>query len=167
MENVFETVWEPAQVEVMQALRDWAVAFVELNQQMATWLDLPTSDANALGHVLWAASADDPLSPARLGQLIGMTSGAVTVLVNRLEAAGLVERSREHTDRRRVTLRPTPAARERAGAFAERSSAEIAAVLRGTPSPELEQATRFLHTITGAATTASERLREGPGPAEV
>jgi MarR family transcriptional regulator, organic hydroperoxide resistance regulator len=159
MENIFDTTWSVPQVEVMQALRDWAVAFTELNQQMAAWLDLPTNDANALGQVLWAASAGEPLSPARLGQLIGMTSGSVTVLVDRLEGAGLLTRSREHTDRRRVTLRPTEAAEVRARAFAERSSDEIAAVLRHTDDDDLRQATAFLHTITDAATSAAGRLR--------
>lgn len=162
MENVFETVWDVPQVEVMQALRDWAVAFGELNQQMAAWLDLPTTDANALGQILWAASADEPLSPARLGQRIGMTSGSVTVLVDRLVAAGLVERSRSLADRRRVTLHPTAAAEERARAFAERSSTEIGSVLRSTEPADLEQATRFLRRITGAADEAAQRLRDVP-----
>ncbi|MDP4333669.1 MarR family transcriptional regulator [Curtobacterium sp. A7_M15] len=166
MENIFDTTWSVPQVEVMQALRDWAVAFTELNQQMAAWLDLPTTDANALGQVLWAASAGEPLSPARLGQLIGMTSGSVTVLVDRLEGAGLIARSREHTDRRRVTLRPTAAAEDRARAFAERSSDEIAAVLRHTDDDVLRQATLFLRTITGAATASARRLRGTPPPAE-
>ncbi|WP_413600310.1 MarR family winged helix-turn-helix transcriptional regulator [Curtobacterium sp. Curtsp57] len=164
MENVFDTTWSVPQVDVMQALRDWAVAFTELNQQMAVWLDLPTNDAHALGQVLWAASAGEPLSPARLGQLIGMTSGSVTVLLDRLEGAGLIIRSREHTDRRRVTLRPTAAAEDRARAFAERSSEEIATVLRGTAADDLRQVTTFLHAITGAATTAAGRLRETPAP---
>ena len=161
MTNVFDTQWDAPQVEVMETLQAWAVAFAELNQQMSSWLDLPTTDANALGQVLWADSSGDPLSPARLGQRIGMTSGSVTVLVDRLEAAGLLARSREHSDRRRVTLRPTPTARERGRAFLEESSAEIAAVLHGAPSDELVTSTAFLRKMVAAASDATTRLRAG------
>jgi len=161
MTNVFETQWDAPQVEAMEALRAWAVAFAELNQQMSSWLDLPTTDANALGQVLWADSSGDPLSPARLGQRIGMTSGSVTVLVDRLEAAGLLARSREHSDRRRVTLRPTPAARERARAFLAESSAEIAAALQGSSTAELATSTAFVRTMAAAASDATTRLRAG------
>ena len=159
MTNVFDTQWDAPQVEVMEALQAWAVASAELNQQMSSWLDLPTTDANALGQVLWADSSGDPLSPARLGQRIGMTSGSVTVLVDRLEAAGLLVRSREHSDRRRVTLRPTPVARERAGAFLEESSAEIAAALQQVPAAELEHHAAFIRRMVGAASDAADRLR--------
>ncbi|MBF4592891.1 MarR family winged helix-turn-helix transcriptional regulator [Curtobacterium flaccumfaciens] len=159
MDDVFGMEWDAPQVEVMEALQTWAVAFAELNQLMSSWLDLPTTDANALGQVLWADSSGEPLSPARLGQRIGMTSGSVTVLLNRLESAGLVARSREHTDRRRVTLRPTPAARERARAFTEMSTAEIAAALQQVPAAELEHHTAFIRRMVGAASDAADRLR--------
>ena len=165
MTDVFEASWRASEIEVMEALRGWAVAFAELNQHMATWMDLPTTDAQALGQVLWAASDGDPLSPARLGQRIGMTSGSVTVLVNRLEAAGLIERSREHPDRRRVTLRPTPAAQERARAFTETSVTEIAAALRGADPSDLATSAVFLGRMVEAATAASDRLRAGRPPA--
>jgi DNA-binding MarR family transcriptional regulator len=164
MTDVFEGAWRAPEIEVMEALRGWAVAFAELNQHMATWMDLPTTDAQALGQVLWAASDGDPLSPARLGQRIGMTSGSVTVLVNRLEAAGLIERSREHADRRRVTLRPTPAAQERARAFTEASVTEIAGALHETDLPDLAASTVFLERMVEAATAATDRLRTGPPP---
>jgi len=165
MTDVFEAPWRAPEIEVMEALRGWAVAFAELNQHMATWMDLPTTDAQALGQVLWAASDGDPLSPARLGLRIGMTSGSVTVLVNRLEAAGLIERSREHADRRRVTLRPTPAAQERARAFTETSVTEIAAALRETDPAALATSASFLGRMAEAATVAADRLRAGRPPA--
>ncbi|GAA4267552.1 hypothetical protein GCM10022256_31640 [Frondihabitans peucedani] len=161
MADVFEASWERSEVGVMEALRGWSVAFAELNQHMAEWMDLPTTDAQALGQVLWADSDGEPLSPGRLGQRIGMTSGSVAVLVNRLESAGLLERSREHADRRRVTLRPTEAAKQRARAFTETSVAEIGATLHETPAQDLAAVEAFLNRMVAAATTAAERLREG------
>ncbi|MFE7034036.1 MarR family winged helix-turn-helix transcriptional regulator [Streptomyces sp. NPDC057621] len=150
--------WEPAQVAVMEALRDWAVGFAELNQHMSTWMKLPTSDAHALGQIIWAAQGGEPLSPARLARRIGMTSGATTVLLNRLEQAQMLVRSREHTDRRRVTLRPTAAAQEQARAFMAAAGVEIAAVLRQTETEELDTAIAVLRRMNEAVGRANDRL---------
>ena len=154
----FPTDWTTQQVEVMHRLRDWAVGFGELNQHLATWMRLPGSDANALGQIIWADEANAPLSPAQLSRQIGMTSGATTVLLNRLETAGHIRRSREHADRRRVTLRPVPAARERANEFLAFAGTEIAATLRAADTHELATVISFLTRITAAATEATRRL---------
>ncbi|UOX93066.1 MarR family winged helix-turn-helix transcriptional regulator [Amycolatopsis sp. FBCC-B4732] len=150
--------WAPAQVAVMHGLRDWVVDFTELNQHFATWLDLPGSDANALGQITWAAETGAPLSPVRLARRIGLTTGATTVLLNRLEAAGHVHRSRESADRRRVTLRPSAGARERAREFLAFAGAEIAATLRAADPDELDVVIGFLARITAAAAEANQRL---------
>jgi MarR family transcriptional regulator, organic hydroperoxide resistance regulator len=150
--------WSAAQVEVMHGLRDWVVRFTALNQHLAEWLRLPASDANALGQIIWAAETDSPLSPARLARQIGMTTGATTILLNRLEAAGHLVRSRESADRRRVTLRPAPAAREHARGFLAVAGAEIAGVLRTTSPAELRTIAAFLGRITAAAADADRRL---------
>lgn len=151
--------WTPEQTAVMRRLHDWAVTFAELNQHLAAWLGLPGSDANALGQIIWAAEEDRPLSPADLSRRIGMTSGATTVLLNRLEAAGHIRRSREHADRRRVTVRPEPPAREKARRFLAAAGAEIAEVLDGTTAAELRHATAFITRVTTAGARANERLR--------
>lgn len=162
MPDVLAENWEPEQAAVMEALRDWAVAFAELNQHLSAWMSLPTSDANALGQIVWAAEGGSPLSPARLGQRIGMTSGATTVLLNRLETAGLVVRTREHTDRRRVTLRPTPAARERTRSFMAVASTEIAGTLRSSSTADLDAAAAFLTRMVHAVGEANTRLLAHP-----
>ena len=150
--------WSAAQVEVMHGLRDWVAGFTALTQHLATWMRLPASDANALGQIIWAAEADTPLSPARLARQMGMTTGATTILLNRLETAGHLVRSRESADRRRVTLRPTPASRDRARHYLAAAGTEIAGVLRTTPPAELRTVAAFLGRITAAATDADRRL---------
>jgi DNA-binding MarR family transcriptional regulator len=117
-------------------------------------MQLPGSDANALGQIAWADEAGAPLSPAQLSRLIGMT----TVLLNLLETAGHVHPSRESADRRRVTLRPTPAARDRARGFLAFAGAEIAQTLGAADTDELRVAIDFLAKLTAAATAANQRL---------
>ncbi|MEU7474525.1 MarR family transcriptional regulator [Lentzea sp. NPDC042327] len=152
--------WSPDQVDVMHRLRDWVVAFTTLNQHLAAWMRLPASDANALGQVIWAAEAGTPLSPAQLSHQLGMTTGATTILLNRLEAAGHLLRTRESTDRRRVTLRPTPASRDHARRFLGLAGTEIAGVLRETSPAELRTVAAFLGRMTSAATSVDRRLTE-------
>ncbi|MFD5826151.1 MarR family winged helix-turn-helix transcriptional regulator [Lentzea sp. NPDC060358] len=155
--------WSPAQVEVMHRLRDWVVGFTALNQHLAAWMRLPVSDANALGQIIWAAEAGEPLSPARLARQIGMTTGATTILLNRLETTGHVVRSRESADRRRVTLRPAPGSREQARRFLALAGAEVADVLGTTPPGELRAVASFLARITAATAEADGRLSAAAG----
>lgn len=162
MAEPFVAGWDPAQVALMQALRDWATAFGELNQHMAAWTGLATADAGALRHVVWAAQDDQPLSPALLARRVGMTSAAITVLLDRLERADLVERRRDQADRRRVTLHPTPAAITQAQEFTSAAGTEVAATLGSLQPSDLQAATTVLTTLTGAVTQASDRLRSRP-----
>jgi DNA-binding MarR family transcriptional regulator len=150
--------WSAEQTAVLQRLRDWAVSFAELNQHLAAWMGLPGSDANALGQIIWAAEEGHPISPADLSRQIGMTSGATTVLLNRLETAGHIRRSREHTDRRRVTLRPEPDARQRTQEFLVAAGTEVAQVVLDTPVEQLRQVAAFVARITDASVRANARL---------
>ncbi|RLV47532.1 MarR family transcriptional regulator [Nocardioides mangrovicus] len=150
--------WAPAQVAVMQALGEWSAGFEELSRRQARWLGLPTNDAHALGQVVWAAESGTPLSPGELSRRLGMTTGATTVLVDRLERAGLLRRARESADRRRVTLHPTPAARERTHAFLTVAGTEIAGVLAEASPRDLATIARFLARLVEATEAANHRL---------
>ena len=54
-----------------------------------------------------------PISAGRLGEEMGLTTGAVTGLVNRLEKSGHVRREKDPSDARRVVIHPVPEAMER------------------------------------------------------
>jgi DNA-binding MarR family transcriptional regulator len=69
--------------------------------------------------VLWEES---PRTVGELGEALDLDSGTLTPLLKRLEAAGLVSRTRDPADERRVQVTPTPkglALRERAAAIPE------------------------------------------------
>lgn len=155
-----EVTWSEDEVAAMHQLRDWAVTFDELQRHLSSWTGLPVSDANALGQVVWAEQAGTPLSPARLAQQIGMTTGATSVLLDRLETAGHVTRHRESADRRRVTLRPTESARAESARFLDFAGSEIAATVRATDPHELRAALGFLRRMTAAAAAANGRLQQ-------
>lgn len=57
-----------------------------------------------------------PVPAGQLAEMMGLTTGAVTGLVNRMERAGYVRREKDPGDGRRVVVRPTLEELERVGA---------------------------------------------------
>lgn len=72
---------------------------------------LHATDVQALAAIL---DSETPLTPGLLREHLGLTSGAVTACLDRLENAGHIRRSRESADRRVVHVRYEPSARSAA-----------------------------------------------------
>ena len=58
-------------------------------------------------------NAGGSITAGRLAELSGLTTAAVTAVIDRLEAKGYVRRVRDEQDRRRVLVEQTPLVRER------------------------------------------------------
>jgi DNA-binding MarR family transcriptional regulator len=58
---------------------------------------------------------EGPVAAGRLAEASGLTTAAVTAVIDRLERAGYARRIGDPKDRRRVLVELTPLARERAG----------------------------------------------------
>ncbi|WP_249374873.1 MarR family winged helix-turn-helix transcriptional regulator [Streptomyces sp. I05A-00742] len=102
---------------IAEELRAYGASFTELGRRFAALLGVHSTDAFALLEIASAEEAGVPLSPALLSRRISLSSGAMTALLNRLEGAGYIARTREHTDRRVVTLRSSGRAEELADDF--------------------------------------------------
>ncbi|MEV7792192.1 MarR family transcriptional regulator [Streptomyces sp. NPDC087512] len=102
---------------------------------------LHATDVQALAAILDAA---EPMTPGRLREHLGLTSGAVTACVDRLERAGHVRRVRESADRRVVHLHYVSGARAAARTWF-RPLAEAAAATRDRfDAEELAVVVRFM-----------------------
>lgn len=75
---------------------------VLFSQVVADLAGLAPTDLEALDIL----NLTGPIPAGRLAELIGLTTGSTTTLIDRLEAAGCVLRERDPTDRRRVIVRP-------------------------------------------------------------
>ena len=53
------------------------------------------------------------ITPGRLAELTGLTTGAITAALDRLERAGFVRRDRDDVDRRKVIVRVLPEAHQK------------------------------------------------------
>jgi DNA-binding MarR family transcriptional regulator len=135
---------------VSDQLRGYVGDYLDVAHQLARWMGLHSTDAAAFIHILYAEDNGSPLSPARLGELISLTSGATTTLINRLEERGCVARTREHSDRRVVTLRSVPAMHQQAAAFFDPLAERVTAVFDRYPEDMLAQFEGFLTDLRQA-----------------
>ncbi|GLF93051.1 MarR family winged helix-turn-helix transcriptional regulator [Streptomyces yaizuensis] len=139
--------------QLAECLRAYGAGFTELGRRFAARIGVHSTDAFALLEIASAEADGVPLSPALLSGRIPLSSGAMTALLNRLEGAGYVTRTREHTDRRIVTLRSTPRAREHADAFFAQVNARQDEVLSPYPPELLQQLTTVLTQLRSTLDT--------------
>lgn len=89
----------PPRSDVAAALHRFGMARDRMRAAVARALGIGLTDLDALEHL----ELDGPLTQKELGDRLLLTSGAVTLLVDRLERLGAVQR-RTHPSDRRVTL---------------------------------------------------------------
>ncbi|MFD0264803.1 MarR family winged helix-turn-helix transcriptional regulator [Kitasatospora indigofera] len=142
---------------LMEGLRIYGGQYAELGRRFAAWLGLHSTDATAVLEIAAAEERGTPLSPARLSERIALSTGATTALLNRLEAAGHITRSREHPDRRIVTLRSGAHIQERADEFFGPLAHRLDTAMAGYP-PELLQ--RFEAFVADLNATLEAHLAE-------
>jgi DNA-binding MarR family transcriptional regulator len=94
--------------ELMQAIRSGfqqtSGQSVLLSQIIADKVGLSPSDLECMGFLEDAG----PMTAGRLGELTGLTSGAVTRMIDRLERARYVRRRSDPDDRRKVLVELLP-----------------------------------------------------------
>src|SRR6187399_25304 len=85
--------------------REMSTLAVLRHARIAEKMGLSGTDHKALD---LASRAGGPLTAGRIAQLTGLSTGAVTGVIDRLERAGLVRRVRDTEDRRKVLVEIIP-----------------------------------------------------------
>lgn len=135
---------------VVELLQDYADRSQRLGHAFAAEHDLHRTDAQALLAVLRAERDGDPLTPGRLGGELGLSSGATTAAVDRLERRGHLHRRRDGPDRRRVTLHHDPAGAAAGRAWFGPLARRIDDALADYSADDLALVTRFLEQMLDA-----------------
>ena len=104
-------------------------------------------------------SEHGPLGATELADRLGIRLASTTVLVDRLERAGHVERVRDTSDRRRVRVTVTPAALAASWAAWRPAIAEIDDVCRTLPAEQRAFAADLLERLAAAMDRGG---RDGP-----
>ena len=97
----------------MELGRELSTASIFFHQSIAAKLGINVTDTRCFE--LMSRYAQGPLTAGDLARHTGLTTGAVTGILDRLEKAGLVERFRDASDRRKVFVRPCLEALQRVG----------------------------------------------------
>ena len=143
---------------VVRALRRVNFQGSIFGQSVAIRLGLSESDIDALELLIDTGAA----TAGKLADVMGMTTGAVTRVIDRLEQAGYVRRTTDPSDRRRVVVEVVP---ERVATVQslldslERASAEE--VGRYT-AEQLALINEFLSRMADLTQTEAARLRTSP-----
>jgi DNA-binding MarR family transcriptional regulator len=155
---------------VVRALRRVNFQGSIFGQTVAVRLGLSESDIDALELLIDTGAS----TAGRLAEVMGLTTGAVTRVIDRLEQAGYVKREADPADRRRVVVEVVPervASIESLLASLERAAATE--VERYSPE-QLALINDFLSRMADLTRSESTRLRSAPegesseptGPAE-
>jgi len=91
--------------ELSVAVRQYTAAYALFNQALADHFQLHPTDVQCLNLLSLEA---DRVTIGRVGELTGLSTGAATRLVDRLERAGYATRERDAADRRRVLVATVP-----------------------------------------------------------
>ncbi|MFH8282577.1 MarR family winged helix-turn-helix transcriptional regulator [Streptomyces antibioticus] len=132
---------------LVHLLRAVTVEFDLLGAEFAARHGLHPTDVRALIHLLDAARAGTRATPGRLGEQLRLNSAGTTALVDRLERLGLVQRTRDTADRRRVLLNATEKATELGWAFFGPVIGEVVTAAESFEEGELETVRRFLTAV--------------------
>lgn len=85
--------------------REGSTLTVLRHARIAEQMGLSPTDHKALDLV---GQAEGPLTAGRIAELTGLSTGAVTGVVDRLEKSGMVRRVRDTEDRRKVLVEVVP-----------------------------------------------------------
>jgi DNA-binding MarR family transcriptional regulator len=128
-----------------RALRQLQSAMSEAETALARRMRMHPTDLAAMNHLTWTREA---IGPGELGHRLGLSPAAATELVDRLTAAGHVERHRDLADRRRIRLQPSGDAVASVLGHIDSLIAAIEDVARDATEEERATIVRFLQRIT-------------------
>lgn len=99
----------------LMAVRDYGVNLTYFRNAMSEWAGLNATDMECLRLLFQKGVA----TPTELARHTGLTSGATTAMLDRLEKAGLIERRPNPKDRRGSLIAPEESSAEKMASWFE------------------------------------------------
>jgi DNA-binding MarR family transcriptional regulator len=148
-------------VEVGNAIRKMGAQSVITSRVVADHFDLHMTDLEVLDLIFLRKQA----SAGELAEATGLSSGAVTALIDRLAASGYVERAEDAKDRRRVIVRVRPDAIEPIKAAYMSMQKHMFDLWSTYSAEDLEVIVDFASKSTALAVECCKALRQAAPPA--
>ena len=140
-----------AEMEIVHLLRAVAVELGLHSARFANQNGMHPTDVRALIALMDAARAGEEMTTGRLGTALGLNSAGTTALVDRLERAGHVRRTRSEGDRRKVVVEVDQRAVDLGQSFFGPLIGNAVALLQGYDERELAAIRGFLAGVREAA----------------
>jgi DNA-binding MarR family transcriptional regulator len=131
---------------VVLEIRKFIAASIFFNHQVAEKVGLGLTDMQMI-HLL---QLNGPSTPGRLAMWSGLSSGGVTVALDRLEKAGYVRRERHPSDRRSLLVTLIPSKLHKLAAIYEGVERETRRCLDSLPQRDLEGVIRVFEALRDA-----------------
>ena len=141
--------------QVGEQLRRMGAQSVLISQAVAERFGLHTTDLECLDLIYLRKNP----TAGDLAKATGLTSGAVTALIDRLETAGYVERIADPVDRRRVHVRVRPRAIKPIEAVYQPMQARMLELWSTFSARDLQVIADFLARSTDLAIACTEDIR--------
>jgi DNA-binding MarR family transcriptional regulator len=141
--------------ELEQAVRRSSGQGVIFGQTVATKAGISSSDLECLDFLIM----EGRVTAGRLAEVTGLTTGAITGVVDRLEKAGLVRRERDENDRRKVFIATVAANIAKIGKFYESMQKAILRDWETYSDAELRLLLRFATQSYQTMLTATAELK--------
>ena len=141
----FTSVPEPVTPadRVVLEIRKFIASAIFFNAQAAEKVGLGLTDMQTL-HMLQLYG---PSTPSRLAAATGLSSGGITVALDRLEKAGYIRRRPNPADRRSLLVTLVPSSLAKLAGLYEGVEAETRRLLATLPRRDLDAVIRFFETI--------------------
>jgi MarR family transcriptional regulator, organic hydroperoxide resistance regulator len=141
---------------IVLEIRKFIAGAIFFNAQAAEKVGLGLTDMQMI-HVLQLYG---PSTPSRLAAGTGLSSGGVTVALDRLEKAGYIRREPNPADRRSLLVTLVPASLVKLAGLYEGIERDTRRLLATLPQRDLEAVIRFFETL-GAARTGEGGQQSG------
>ena len=141
--------------QVIRGSREFSIGTVLFHQAVGQILGINVTDMKCLDMMILNGSA----SPTELAEHTGLSSGATTAMIDRLQEAGLIERHRHPKDRRGTVLLLTKQAVRRLPSLFESLGKAMTQLLSGYSREELEVLADFFVKVGRLWTQERQKLQ--------
>lgn len=139
----------------LKAVAEYGAHLTLFRNAMSEWAGLNVTDMECLRLLFLKGVA----TPTELARHTGLTSGAATAMLDRLEKAGLIERRPNPDDRRGTLITPAPAAAERVRSWFTSARTAQEELISSYAESELEIIADVFERFTNLWDQEREKLR--------
>jgi DNA-binding MarR family transcriptional regulator len=155
-----KTKRENLKMRALAAVRDYGVNLTLFRNAMDTWAGLNATDMECLRLLV----ANGVATPSELARHTGLTSGATTAMLDRLEKAGLIERRPNPADRRGTLIAPQASSAQKMAAWFESARNAQAELISSYPDSDLEVICDVFERFATLWDREREKLRQPTEP---